>query len=111
MKDADRRAATAAYKERKETAGLFAVRCTAAGLIWVGRSLSLDSVQNRIWFTLRLGSNPNTAMQQAWDSHGAEGFTFLRLEALPEDEPDWRRSDSLKKRQAHWRGVLKADPV
>jgi hypothetical protein len=79
MKSDDRKAAIAAYKERKSLAGIYAVRCGASGQVWVGQTLDLDKIQNRIWFTLRLGSNSNRDLQSAWTAHGADAFTFEPL--------------------------------
>ena len=49
----DRKAAIAAYKERKTIAGIFVIRCKASPQAWVGQTPNLEKVQNRIWFTLR----------------------------------------------------------
>ena len=86
MKGDARKAAIAAYKERKSVAGIYAVRCRATGAVWVGQTPTLDTIQNRIWFTLRLGNNPNRALQQAWTAHGADSFAFEVVERLPEEE-------------------------
>ena len=59
----DRKAAIAAYKERKVIGGVYAVRCTATGEVWVGQWPNLATIQNRIWFTLRQGSHPNPDLQ------------------------------------------------
>jgi len=69
-----RKAAVAAYKERKPKAAVYAVRCAADGAAWVGPTLNPDTVQNKIWFTLRLGSHPNRALQAAWAAHGEAAF-------------------------------------
>ena len=53
MKGDDRKAAIAKYKQRKSVAGICAVRCAGSGETWLGQSLNLDTIQNRIWFTLR----------------------------------------------------------
>ena len=34
------------FKERKPLLGVFAVRCTATGLVWVGASRNLDATRN-----------------------------------------------------------------
>lgn len=58
MDKSARRAAVAAYKERKPEWGVFAVRCLATGQAWVGESRHLDTQQNGLWFALRHGSSP-----------------------------------------------------
>ena len=51
----DRKAAIAAYKERKTVAGIFVIRSQASAERWVGAAPNLEKIQNRIWFTLRQG--------------------------------------------------------
>jgi len=109
MKGAERKAAIAAYKKREDAFGIFAVRCAASGEAWVGPSLSLDSVKNRIWFGLRTGSHPNQEMQRAWSTHGANSFSFEAIERLDPDEPTFVRDSQLKERAAYWRATLQAD--
>jgi hypothetical protein len=111
MDSEDRKAAVAAYKTRKASAGIFAVRCAASGQtsgqIWIGRTLNLETVQNRIWFSLRVGSHSNAELQSAWAAHGADAFSFEPLEALEEEELDYVRDTLLKERAIHWRTALK----
>ena len=56
MDKAQKKAAISAYKERDDAIGIFAVRCVPSGEAWVGPSLNLDTIRNRIWFGLRLGN-------------------------------------------------------
>jgi hypothetical protein len=111
MKGDDRKAAIARYKERKRVAGVCAVRCAGSGEIWLGQSLNLDTVQNRIWFTLRMGNHPNRGLQKAWRDHGTSSFTFEIVEALPEEETPYVRDALLRERLAHWRSILNAEVV
>ena len=76
MNGEDRKAAVAAYKKRKTAAGIFAVRCAASGQAWIGQTLNLDTIQNRIWFSLRVGSHTNAELQSAWAAHGGDAFSF-----------------------------------
>ncbi|SMF72361.1 hypothetical protein SAMN06265365_13010 [Tistlia consotensis] len=103
-----RKAAIAAYKERKPAHGVYAVLCTATGEAWVGRSRHLDTQRNGLWFALRQGSSPHRALQAAWTLHGEREFRFEELERLREDFPELNRPDELKKRQALWRARLHA---
>jgi hypothetical protein len=72
MKSEDKKAAIADYRKRKSAAGIFAVRCATSNQVWVGQTLNLDTVQNRIWFTLRVGTHSARDLQSAWTSHGAD---------------------------------------
>ena len=106
MKSEDKKAAIADYKKRKNAAGIFAVRCAASNQVWVGQTLTLDTVQNRIWFTLRAGSHSKRELQSAWTAHGADNFTFEPLELLEEEEIPYVRDTLLKERVTHWRTEL-----
>jgi hypothetical protein len=111
MRREDRKAAIAAYKERKMNFGIYAVRCAGSGEAWVGQSQNLDTVQNRIWFTLRLGNNTHQSLQKAWQRYGAESFSFEVLEQLDEEESSYIRNNLLKERLLHWRSILNAPAI
>jgi hypothetical protein len=106
-----RKAVVAAYKERKAAHGVYAVICTATGEAWVGCSRHVDTQQNGLWFTLRLGTSPHASLQAAWKQHGEQEFRFEELERLREDFSEFGRADELKKRQALWRSRLQASAL
>src|SRR5262245_14811927 len=111
MTNEQRRAALAAYKERKTVAGIYAVRCAAAGQQWAGAANDLSTIQNRLWFGLRLGSSPHRSLQAAWRAHGGEGLTFEEIERLDEELDPYFRDRVLKERLAHWCTALGAEPI
>lgn len=111
MKTIDKKLAIAAYKERKAVIGIYLVRCLTSGEAWIGQSPNLDTVQNRIWFALRLGSSPHASLQKAWHEHGADNFTFEVVEQLDDEESLYFRDDLLKKRLKHWQSTLQATPL
>jgi hypothetical protein len=110
-KGEDRKAAIAAYKERKSVAGIYVIRCAASGEAWVGQAPNLDTIQNRIWFTLRLGNNPCHGLQKAWRDYGAESLSFEVLERLADEESSYVRNALLKERMVYWRSELGAQAV
>jgi hypothetical protein len=107
----DRKAATAAYKERKPAHGVYAVICTATGEAWVGCSRHLDTQKNGLWFALRTGTSTQASLRAAWKQYGEETFRFEELERLREDFPELSRRDELKKRQDLWRSRLQASSL
>jgi hypothetical protein len=111
MSNDNKKAAIAAYKKNKTIAGIFAVRCAATGQLWIGQSSNLDTIQNRIWFSLRLGSHSNRDLQSAWATHGAENFAFESLEQLEEEELTYVRDTLLKERFTHWRATLNGSAI
>lgn len=106
MKSEDKKAAIAAYKERKIVAGIYVVRCAASGQAWVGQTPNLDTIQNRIWFSLRMGSHANRDLQGAWTTQGEATFTFEAIERLKDEELAYVKDTLLKERAAHWRSTL-----
>jgi len=108
MKSEHRKAAIAAYKERRNAAGIYQVRCVATGQVWVGQTPHLGTVKNRIWFTLRMGSHTNRALQGAWSARGAEHFSFEPLEWLDDEDSPYVRDALLRERVDHWRLELNA---
>ena len=107
----DRKAAIAAYKERKTVAGVFVIRCEASSKTWVGQTPNLEKIQNRIWFTLRQGGHTCRTLQAAWIAHGPDSLTFGECERLEEEETPYIRDALLKERALHWRSQLNAEAV
>jgi hypothetical protein len=107
----ERKAAIAAYKERKTVAGIFVIRSQASAAQWVGQSPNLEKIQNRIWFTLRQGSHTCRSLQAAWTAHGPENLSFEACERLDEEETPYIRDALLKERLKHWRAQLGAEAI
>ena len=110
MNPAAKRAAIAAYTERKQSAGVYAIRCAASGQVWVGGAPNIDTIQNRIWFSLRQRGTTMPQVQAAWDAHGEAGLTFEVLQRIDEEAAYVRRS-LLKERTDYWREQLDAGAV
>jgi hypothetical protein len=94
-------------KEQKARPGVFAVRCIAVGMVWVGTAPSVDRKQTGLWFQLRMGGFPNRDMQAAWNAHGEGAFSFEIVEEIRDDNP-LIVPVLLKDREAHWRKTLNA---
>lgn len=107
----ERKAATAAYKEKKVVSGIYAVRCLPPGQVWLGRAPDLATIQSRLWFTLRQGGHPHRLLQEAWSSYGAEAFEFEIIERIEDDEPAYARERRLKERLEHWLQRLQASRI
>lgn len=100
------------YKERKAQPGVFTVRCEPSGQIWVGTSRNLDSQQNSIWFSLRVGSYRNKPLQAAWTAHGEGAFAYASVEVVDaEGLSAYLLNQRLKERLDHWRTSLGAAPI
>lgn len=108
MQRNDRKAALAAYKERKVAAGIFALRCPEAGLVWVGQAQDMSAIWNRTGFTLRHGLHASRDLQTAWNERGGQGFVFEELERFDAEALAIGRARILNERLAHWAATLRA---
>ncbi|CAM5206481.1 hypothetical protein ARD30_13905 [Bosea thiooxidans] len=111
MRHEDRKAATAAYKERKTVAGIYGFRCQASGQLWIGRAPDLATIENRLRFTLRHGSHRQRSLQAAWNAHGPDAFRFEALERLKDEDLAYVQDRVLKERLAHWQAKLGAEAL
>jgi hypothetical protein len=111
MTKADRKAAIAAYKEVKAVAGIYRATCEADGLVWVGESRNLAAQPNSFWFTLRLGSHRNKALQAAFNRHGEAGIAYAEVERLPEEAIIPVQRTMLKEAAANWAAKLGATRI
>lgn len=64
--------------------------------------------QNGLWFSLRLGSHRNKALQSCWTAHGEAAFRFEALEQLAPDTSAYLQRSLLKAQAATWRQRLGA---
>lgn len=101
-----RKEAIRKFKERKAPRGIFAIRCTVTGRVWVESSRNLDAAHNSSWFCLRNNLHLNKALQSDWNAHGESSFTFEVLETLDDDVHALELADLLKRKQAEWRSRL-----
>jgi hypothetical protein len=111
MKHEERKAALAAYKERKVVGGVYRIVCQPTGAAWVGQWSDLATIQTRLWFMLRQGANISASLLAAWRAHGEANFSFDVLEEIEGDESAYVRTALLKERAAFWRKKLGAAPI
>lgn len=105
-----RKAALAAFRERRPAAGVYALRCPS-GRAWVGLSRNLEAVRNQLLFTLRQGGHPHRALQTAWRESGEAGLLFEEVERLDPDVEPIALDRILKARLDHWATALRADAL
>jgi len=111
MKREQRKATVAAYRERKATAGIYAVCCLGSGQRWIGRAADIETIKNRLWFSLRQGNCPHRTLQAAWNAHGAETFTLEIIQRMEDETLSYVRDRALKDRLAHWCSALEAEAI
>lgn len=64
------------YKLKKFKAGVFVVRNITNDKIFLGSSVNMDAMWNRIRLQLDVGSHPNSELQADWKSLGEDKFRF-----------------------------------
>ncbi|KEZ20099.1 hypothetical protein CP98_01304 [Sphingobium yanoikuyae] len=111
MQESERKAAIDAYRERKVACGIYAIRCVPSQQLWVGSAPNLATIQNRLWFTLRLGQEQRATLQQAWTTHGEAAFEFDILEQWDAAEIGHARNRALKAGLNRWADTLGASPI
>lgn len=91
------------YKERKRPAGVFAIRNTVNGKVFLGSSLNLEGPLNRHRFMLSIGKHEVPALQQDWNTFGPDRFTFEILEEVKvKDTPGFSVEDELTLLEQIW---------
>lgn len=110
MDNARKKELTRAAKEQKQRQGVFAVRCSVSGEVWVAKATDLDKRKAGLWFQLGMGGFPGKSLQVAWNAHGEGAFDFVELEEVRDDN-ELLLPQLLKEREAHWRQELNAQAL
>lgn len=87
-----RKALTNEYKSQRHPMGVFQIRNTVNGKVYVDTSLNLDKIWNRHHFELNFGSHRNTDLQREWKEFGEQAFVFEILSEIDHKEgqnPDY----------------------
>jgi hypothetical protein len=74
------------YKQKKFKIGLFQIRNTINGKIFIGSSVNLDAIWNRNRMELNFGGHRNEALQAEWKELGEEAFTFEILTQMKQED-------------------------
>lgn len=77
-----------AYKNQKQRMGVFQIRNTVNGKIYLDTAPNLDKIWNRHHFELELGGHPNKALQREWKEFGEQAFVFEVLSEIEQKEGD-----------------------
>ncbi|RKI02705.1 GIY-YIG nuclease family protein, partial [Corallococcus praedator] len=76
------------YKEAAVPMGIYAIRNRVNGKVFVGHSLNLPAMFNRIRFEFAQRMHRVPELQADWERHGEAAFSFEVLDKLePLDEP------------------------
>lgn len=75
-----------AYKQMRIPMGVFQIRNTINGKIFVEGSMNLTAIWNRYRLQLEMGSHPSPSLQQDWRSFGPDAFAYEILAELEQDD-------------------------
>lgn len=90
------------YKEMKTEAGVFQIRNTKNGKVFVDSTMNLKTL-NGHKFALKHGSHINKTLQQDWNQWGEDAFAFEVLEVLAKkDDPFFDAKGALEKLESKW---------
>ncbi len=99
----DKKAAILAYKASRRPIGIFQVRNMVNEKIFVGSTLNLDAMFNRIRFQLYAGSHPNKLLVADWKQYGTGKFAFEVLEEIfPREDPNYDYAADLETLEDLW---------
>ncbi|MGH7671043.1 MAG: GIY-YIG nuclease family protein [Gemmatimonadaceae bacterium] len=105
----NRKEAIRAYKEARRPMGVYQVRNTVSGKVYLGTSVDLPSILNRERAQLRLGAHRDRRLQADWKALGDGAFAFEVLDTLePPEDPGYDPADDLRTLEDLWRGKLAA---
>ena len=99
----DKKAAKLAYKASRRPVGIFAIRNLVNNKIFVGSTLDLTAMFNRIRFQLAAGAHPNKPLEADWKYYGAPKFEFEVLEEIvPREDPNYNYVPDLEVLEDLW---------
>lgn len=76
----------AEYKQIKFRIGVFQVRNTVNGKVFIEGSVNLDKIWNRHRAELNFGSHANAGLQADWKTFGEDNFVYEILDEIKQDE-------------------------
>ncbi|HKI46095.1 MAG TPA: GIY-YIG nuclease family protein [Balneolales bacterium] len=76
------------YKQMKFPMGVFQVRNTINGKIFVDSSTNMSAKWNRNRLQLSVGNHPNKELQNDWNKFGEEAFKFEVIEELEHNDKE-----------------------
>ncbi|MVP01140.1 GIY-YIG nuclease family protein [Paenibacillus lutrae] len=95
------------YKETEIEAGIFQIRNSVNGKIYVSSSRNLKNLNGKR-FELNAGSSMQRLLQAEWNEYGEEAFVFEILELLEKEKSEFfDEKDALKKLEESWLEKLK----
>ncbi len=86
MEKPNKKALAEAYKQRRQTGGVYSLTNTVTGQKHLYHAQDLKAAQNRFQFFAATGSVSSMEIAAEWKQYGAEAFIFEVLEAIEQGE-------------------------
>lgn len=85
------------YLNTQRPMGIYQLKNISNGKIFIGSSLFLDTIYNKHYFQLKMGSHIEKQLQEDWNNYGESSFEFSVLDTLkPVDDPNYNYAEDLK---------------
>lgn len=97
----------AAYKQMKFPMGVFQIRNTTNGKIFIASSNNINALWNRHRTELKFNSHKNKILQKDWNDFGEGTFVFEVLGEVPYDEETVNYQEEIKTLEALYLEELK----
>lgn len=99
----DKKAAKLAYKASRRPIGVFLIRNLVSNKVFVGSSMDLTAIFNRMRFQLAAGAHPNKELETDWKHLGAAKFEFeVAEELVPREDPNFDYKSELEFLEDLW---------
>ncbi len=91
------------YKQIPRQAGIYQIKNTVNGKVFLGSSTNLHGPLNRDKFMLSTGMHKNEQLQKDWKEFGPDAFSFDILEIVQQkDDPNFSLEDELTLLEQIW---------
>ena len=99
----DKKAAKLAYKASRRPIGVYVIRNLVSSKVFVGSSMDLPAIFNRMRFQLAAGAHPNKELETDWRHLGAAKFEFeIAEELVPREDPNFDYKSELEFLEDLW---------
>ena len=99
----NRRQAKLDYKLSHRPMGVYQIRNTLNGKVWIDSSINVPAKFNRYRLQLNARSHPAQALQSDWNIYGEGAFEFEVLEPLePREDPRYDYASDLEVLEGLW---------
>lgn len=97
------------YKDTFPSMGIYAVRNTATGRVWLGKSQNVEGALNRIRFELNMRGCRTPTLLEEWQRFGAASFAFEVLDRVKRrEDPSFDYEAELQALLELWQAELGA---